>query len=80
MKTVKTTLVLPQKIWIDFQKITGKKKASQVISRVLSKMIQHFYAQKLLDHKADKAWDDAYLKQTLRSEILDVRKNLSFSK
>ena len=75
MNTIKTTVVFPRDIWLQFQKITGKKKTSQILSKMTQKLVKYYNAKKLLNKSSDKTWDDAYLDKCLTNEIKALEKD-----
>lgn len=80
MDTIKTTVVFQKDLWEEFQKIAGKKKTSQILSKITKKLVQHYNAQKLIQQKADQTWDDSYLDECLKKEIQFIQKDLLSSK
>lgn len=80
MNTIKTTVVFQKDLWDEFQKITGKKKTSQVLSKMTKKLVQHHNAQKLIHKKADKTWDDKYLDECFNKEMKFLEKDIISSK
>lgn len=80
MNTIKTTLVFPQRLWVSFQNITGKKKSSEAVSRMLSYAVRQYHAEELLHARPNPDWDDRYLKAAARKEIEDQKKLLSLSR
>jgi hypothetical protein len=73
MATVKTTVVFPEDTWRKFQKIVGTKKTSKVLSSIAGKIVRKYHAKKLLNHKSDSTWDDAYLEVTNKVNIEDIK-------
>jgi hypothetical protein len=75
-KQVKTTVVFPKTLWVQFQHITGPKKSSAVLSRLVHKLVQHYHSQKLLSRNGDESWDDSYLDDAFRKEVQVLHQSL----
>lgn len=69
MSAIKTTITFPKPLWIEFQGIVGKKKASKYICEMIERMIRIHNTKKLLARTSDTTWNDSYLQEMFDFEM-----------